>query len=390
VGIRVLVIDDNPHVSWQGRTYPVNATFHRFLSAVLDVTGAPVASIVHAVPLRPAREAPQTLPLDERLDVVGTTPFDGIAGFLRRAREITGRNAPVLRAALDGADLLWLKVPASNAFVAGWLAWRAGVPRFGYVAGSAREVARGRHLGLPSQAVGFAYDIAGLVAASGHRVVVGAHLIEGAGIVTSLVDPDEIRDPRRSTWPHEPGRLRLIWAGRLTAGKGIETLLEALSHLDASVTLDLVGDGPARGDFEARAEALGTRDRVTFVGYVAERGPYLQRLAAADLFVFPSSAEGFPKVILDALAVGLPVLASPAGALRDLGGAGVIQTVRAGDASLLREAIVRLVAEPDLVAGLRQRGNGFVAIHTAPAEAARLVESWRADFPHLPWGAAFG
>src|SRR5580765_7416882 len=154
MGIRVVVIDDNPHVRWEGRVYPVNATFHRFLAGVLDVPGAPVASIVHCVPLREANTEPATLPLDPRLEVVGTAPFEGIAGYVRRGPSLLRLNAAVLRPVIASADLVWIKVPASNALLAGWLAWRARVPRFGYVAGSALAVARGRRLGLPAQAVG--------------------------------------------------------------------------------------------------------------------------------------------------------------------------------------------------------------------------------------------
>jgi glycosyltransferase involved in cell wall biosynthesis len=384
VGIRVVVVDDNPHVSWQGLVYPVNATFHRFLSAVLDVPGSPVTSIVHCVPLREATEAPRTLPLDERLTVMGTEPFDGIAGFLRRAPAITRRNAPILRAALAEADLLWLKVPASNALLATWLARRARVARFVYVAGSAREVVAGQRRGLlgslAARTVAAAYDgIGRLVAVGGRRVVVGE------GIVTSLVDPAEIRDPA-GPWPREAGRLQLAWAGRLAAGKGIETLLDALTRLDASVTLDLLGDGSARDELEARARALGVLERVTFAGYVAARGPYLDRLAAADLFVFPSPAEGFPKVVLDAMAVGVPVIASPVGALRELSSANMIETVSAGNSARLEAAIRRLVEDPQRAKRLRQRGSTFAASHTGPAEAALLAEVWRAAFPELPWG----
>src|SRR5437016_12528718 len=109
MGIRVAVMDDNPHVRWEGRTYPVNATFHRFLSGVLDVPGAPVASIVDCVPLRDASAPPETLPLDPRLEVVGTAPFDGIAGYLRNAPAITRANRPILRVAIRDAALGWTK-----------------------------------------------------------------------------------------------------------------------------------------------------------------------------------------------------------------------------------------------------------------------------------------
>jgi glycosyltransferase involved in cell wall biosynthesis len=387
VGIRVVVVDDNPHVSWQGRVYPVNATFHRFLSAVLDVPGAPVASIVHAVPLRPASEPPRTLPLDERLEVAGTEPFDGIAGFLRNAPAITRRNVPILRAALAEADLLWLKVPASNALLATVLARRARVARFVYVAGSALDVVAGQRRGLlgglAARAVAAAYDgIGRLVAVGGQRVVVGEDIVGGRGLVTSLVEPAEVREPRAPR-PREPGRLRLAWAGRLAAGKGIEALLDAVARLDASVTLELLGDGPARGELEASARAMALSERVAFAGYLAERAPYLDSLAAADLFVFPSPAEGFPKVVLDAMAVGLPVVASTAGNLRALGAADLVESVPAGDAGALTLAIRRLADDPGRAALLTERGREFAASHTRPAEAARLVESWRASFPGL-------
>src|SRR6267154_6513673 len=113
MGIRVVVVDDNPHVRWEGRVYPVNATFHRFLAAVLDVPGAPVESIAHCVPLSEAGALPETLPLDPRLEVVGTAPFSGIGGYLIHAPALTLRNARVLRPVIASADLVWIKVPAS-------------------------------------------------------------------------------------------------------------------------------------------------------------------------------------------------------------------------------------------------------------------------------------
>src|SRR2546423_8806164 len=103
MGIRVLVVDDNPHVRWRGRVYPVDATFHRFLSAFLDLPGAPVASIAHAVPLRDLPDGaaePETQAVDPRLDTVPTAPFDGIAGYLRRLPAMLRTNRPILRAAI--------------------------------------------------------------------------------------------------------------------------------------------------------------------------------------------------------------------------------------------------------------------------------------------------
>jgi glycosyltransferase involved in cell wall biosynthesis len=390
VGIRVVVVDDNPHVSWQGQVYPVNATFHRFLSAVLDVPGAPVTSIVHCVPLRAASAPPATLPLDPRLEVVGTAPFDGIGGYLRHAPSLVRQNARTLRPVIASADLVWIKTPASNALLAGWLALTAGVPRFGYVAGSALAVARGRGLGLPSQAVGFAYDLAGRVAGGRQRVVVGEGLIGDGGIVTSLVEPEEIRDVSNAPWPADPSRLRLAWAGRLAPGKGLEVLLDALGILAAGgeaggrAELIILGDGPARPDLEARAARRGVADRIRWLGYVADRATYMDALAACDLFVSPSPAEGFPKVILDAMAIGLPVVATPTGHIAAIG-TGRFEPIRFSNAVAIADSIRSLMADPDRVKGIRTAAGLVATRHTSPAEAARLVARWRRDFPTLPW-----
>ena len=391
MGIRVVVVDDNPHVRWEGRVYPVNATFHRFLAGVLDVPGAPVASIVHCVPLRDASAQPPTLPLDPRLEVVGTAPFEGIAGFLRHAPALLRRNAAILRPVIASADLVWIKVPASNAPLAGWLASRPGVPRFGYVAGSALAVARGRGLGLTAQAVGVAYDLAGRLAAGRNRIVVGRGIVEGDGIVTSLIEPEEIRDTSGASWPAIPWRLRLAWAGRLAPGKGLEVLEDALALLVKGeeaghrVELVIVGDGPARAALEARAARLGVGDRIHWLGYVADRSTYLDALAACDMFVFPSPAEGFPKVILDAMAVGLPVVAAPAGQLQPLAAKRLIEAAAPGDAAALAAAIERVTGSAALAGRLTTGGRAFAQAHTRPAEAARLVGRWREWWPDLAW-----
>jgi glycosyltransferase involved in cell wall biosynthesis len=392
VGIRLLVVDDNPHVSWEGRVYPVNATFQQFAAGLLDLPAAPVASFTSCVPLRAASAAPATLPLDERIRVVGTAPFDGIAGYLRDLPLMIGANRSVLREAIGEADLVWLKVPASNAPLAGWLAWRARVPRFGYVAGSAFAVARARGLGVPARAVGLAYDVAGRLAGGRHRIVVGEGLVDGDGIVTSLVEPGEIRDVGTAPLPAIPWRLRLGWAGRLAPGKGLEALLDALAVLAASekpgdrVELVIIGDGPARAALKARAASLGVADRIHWLGYVADRPTYLDALAGCDLFVFPSPAEGFPKVVLDAMAVGLPVVAKPSGQLATLAAGGLIEAVHSHDAGELAGAIGRLVAVPARAGTLAAAGSAFAAEHTRPAEAARLVSRWQSWWPDLPWG----
>jgi len=386
--IRLAVIDDNPHVSWEGRTYPVDATFGRFLSAVLEVDAA-IGSIDHCVPLRPAVAPPKTEPTDTRLRIVGTAPFDGIAGYLRHAPTLIRENRRILAPVVAAADLVVIKVPASNAPIAGWLSIRSRTPRLGYVAGSALAVARARRLGLPAQIVGIAYDLAGRLAGGRERIVVGEDIVDGHGVVTSLVDESEIREPVGGPWPAIPWRLRLAWAGRLAPGKGLDVLIDAVASLvseDAPTQVELVilGDGPARAGLDAHAGRKGIADRIRWMGHVSDRSVYLDALAACDLFVFPSPAEGFPKVILDAMAVGLPVVATPAGSLGGLAAAGLIQpTGSRPDA--VAAAVRALAGDARAALRLRTSGTAFAARHTRRAEAGRLVERWRDGFPSLPW-----
>ncbi len=399
-GIRVAYLDDAPHLAWDGRVHAANATFHRFAARLLDVRDpdgrAPIASLVACVPVRAAGTAPARLPLDPRIRVVATAPFDGIAGFVRHAPAILARNLRPLRSAIAASDVVLLRLPASNGPLAAAVAGMLRVPRVGYVAGSVRAVvaAQARHgpAGAGARLLAAAYDGGTRLATLGAPVVVvGEHLAAG-GVVASLVMDAEIRDPGADrAWLADPGALRIAWSGRLVTGKGIEGLLEAVARLRArppggrAVSLLLLGEGPASDVLRARATELGLGEAVTFAGYVATRRDYMAALGTADLFVHPSPAEGFPKVVLDAMAVGLPVLATPAGLLAGIAAPpGRAPTAErpieavAGTPSAIEDAIRALVAAPDRAAALVAAGTSFARSHTAQAEAGRLAEILRA------------
>lgn len=111
---------------------------------------------------------------------------------------------------------------------------------------------------------------------------------------------------RSSSCPHS--KPFILGIGRLSYQKGFDTLLCAFAQLKHP-TLDLVllGDGPLKPDLEALAVTLGVKDRVVLAGFVDDPSVYLR---AAALFVLASRWEGFPNVLTEALASGVPVVST--------------------------------------------------------------------------------
>jgi glycosyltransferase involved in cell wall biosynthesis len=166
-----------------------------------------------------------------------------------------------------------------------------------------------------------------------------------------------------------------VFAGRLTPEKGVDVLLRALAGPTGLTGALVVGDGAARPALEAEAARLGVP--VRFCGYHADVGPLL---AAGDVFVQPSRSEGLPFAALEAMAHGLPVVASRVGGLAGLlDGCG--RTVPPDDVGALRAALATLAADPAARARLGDAARARVAaefglpammagVHAAYDEAA--------------------
>jgi glycosyltransferase involved in cell wall biosynthesis len=261
------------------------------------------------------------------------------------------------------------------------------VPHFAWVAGSvaAVAIAQGRRAptGGVARLVGGAYDaVTRLAGRSGPTVRLGP------GLFASVVTDAEIDESRKAVRDTTAQPARVVWAGRMAGEKGLTDLVEAVRLLregGRDLALVLVGDGPARPAIE-RALAVLPAHRVEDYGFVGDRTSYMELLRTGDLLVHPSHADAVPKVLVEAMAAGLPIVASDAGAVGDILGDGERgRLVPASDTRALAAAIGELL---DDVAGrqaLRRRGLDWAADHTAEAEARRLIDLLRAEFPHLHW-----
>jgi glycosyltransferase involved in cell wall biosynthesis len=166
----------------------------------------------------------------------------------------------------------------------------------------------------------------------------------------------------------------------LRPGKGVETMIEAMPRLARAhpgVQLAIAGDGPQRASLEALAAELGVSGWVCFLGETPGPGRLLDGI---DLFVNPSWAESFPYSSLEAMAAGLPVVATDVGGTREAVADGISgYLVAPRDPRALAEAIAVVLSRPDRGAGLGEAGRRrieqqFTVSHMAAGTAAVYAE----------------
>lgn len=164
----------------------------------------------------------------------------------------------------------------------------------------------------------------------------------------------------------------LTFVGRLHAQKDVAALLHAAARLQEEwpqIHVLLVGEGPEEDALRRLAGELGLKEQVSFTGSVADVIPYLD---ATDVFVHPSRAEGMPGSLLEAMACGLPCVATHIGGTVDIitdGENGFL--VPPGDAWSLGAAIARLLEDPALARRLGARARATVEARFTMAGVAQ-------------------
>jgi len=152
----------------------------------------------------------------------------------------------------------------------------------------------------------------------------------------------------------------LITVGRLSKRKGQATVLRAFERVQKEVPeaqLDVLGKGPARDDLESLAVELGVSDSVTFHGFV-DFDRKVELMNKAGLFLFASRQEGFGLVLLEAMAAGLPIVATRLPVYEDFFECGSNDyLLNTRDSQDYAKTVLKLMESPDRMAevGLRNR-----------------------------------
>jgi glycosyltransferase involved in cell wall biosynthesis len=159
--------------------------------------------------------------------------------------------------------------------------------------------------------------------------------------------------------------------------KDVPSLIRAMplvrDALDCGVTLLVVGDGPQRDELERLADDLGVASNIRFLGY---RDDAIQILASSDILCHATLFEGMPMVVLEAMALGLPVVATRAPGVTDVvddGRTGILVPPR--DPKALADAIVRVVEDDDLRKRMVEAAREAIAsAHNTAAWTARIEQ----------------
>jgi glycosyltransferase involved in cell wall biosynthesis len=216
----------------------------------------------------------------------------------------------------------------------------------------------------------------GPVTVYGRRPGQPAHVVP---FFNAVLSADHIRGAKRSA-PHR--ELRVLYVGRLSRAKNVDALLHAVAQLERDgleVDCRIVGEGPQRPALEGLAGELDLSGRVRFLGGLSLEKT-VEQYRWADALVLVSRTEGWPKVVLEAMAFGLVCVASDSGTLRMILAEGRGILVPVGGSEEVASALRELAAEPERFVPTRRAAAAWAGRYTIErlAEALRrlLADGW--------------
>jgi glycosyltransferase involved in cell wall biosynthesis len=324
-------------------------------------------------------------------------PYRHVTDYIRQLPQALVRNVPTLRREISVADLVWIRLPAANGPLAFILAkiYRKPVVVFLVAYPAAGEFAADGPVTLRSVLVRVAtymeWQSIAVVARKSLVFAYGNDLAarlraKGASRVhvtfTSLVDIIPPAIPEQRPAPET----RLLFAGRFAPEKGIDLILDA-AHLlidqGHSIHVDLVGDGPLAEQLR-RHPFVTNYSSVTFHGWIHDDTALDRFFQRADIFVHPSRSEGIPKVLLKAMAHGLPIVTTTVGGIPDIvtdGLTGLL--IPPNNAPLVAEAIKRLISEPAYSRRLGGSARKYAGQHTSANQADSIWLKIQNTYPEI-------
>lgn len=379
----ILFVNDNHCVAYDDRFEFENSAFHKFLRAFPNA---------HAVLSSPCLDrhgnSRRASTVIDGVNVWTRTGYGRAQSFYANLPSMLVRGGADLWRHIRHADAVIVVLPACFAPVTYAIALLLRKPIFVYVVGDVRDVVQ-----AAESYTGLARTASRLVArweafvtrhlarrhttfALGRRLqaLLREFGIESRNAMTSLVRTEQIRSPT-SAPPLQ--QLRLVSVGRLSAEKGFDIALTALQQLlreGWDVTYTIVGSGPLESHLRDRIEEAQLDGRVELAGSRTQEQIVSTIYPEHDIFVLSSLSEGIPKVLLEAMAAALPIVASNVGGVVDLLGKDQERgwLVPPNDSSALAKAIRACAADPVARQRRTEAATSFIRNHTMEAEASAI------------------
>lgn len=178
------------------------------------------------------------------------------------------------------------------------------------------------------------------------------------GIDTEIFQPNDGSSRMREIWKIPNDQMVVGFMGRLNKQKNIPLLLEAFGEVlkqEPSIHLMIAGEGPLRGKLERQVAEKGFSQQVHFLGFLTDTVPFYE---AIDIFAQASDIEGMPNAVLEAMALGKPVVATAVGGVPELiqdGEEGIL--VEKGSAEGLARAVLKLIQKAELRKRMGKKGR---------------------------------
>jgi len=203
--------------------------------------------------------------------------------------------------------------------------------------------------------------------------------ILSSGIDVQAYSKDAHSRPRE----FDPGRFTVLFVGRYVKAKGIEVMLKAIEGIPDEqrrrFSFVFLGDGPMTGDIQAAAARLGCIQNLGVIEHT-RTAPYFVH---ADAFVLPSLTEGVPMALLEAMASGVPAVASKVGGVGASFSPEVVRLVEPGDPRVLAESLMWLEQNRADAKALGEKGRLFVAQRFSWDRVVKRVSEVYGDLPSV-------
>ena len=321
-------------------------------------------------------------------------PYYGgsVSSFFKSIHKIAIPTIRNIYTCINSADLIMIRIPSPIAIIS-WIFSRIqNKPYFVYIAGDVVKAAShgDKYNKITERVIAKAASkyfrvLEKIVCYNTLSFAVGSDLYKEFNkvskkcvmIIPSTITTEIITRKRLDATKKE---WSVLYVGRLVPVKGIMYLLQAISILERrnkknKITLHLAGDGYARSKLEKMADTLKISHMVKFHGRIPFGENMWNMYKRADLFVLPSLSEGIPKVILEAMAFGLPVIATNVGGIPD-----VVKHKKTGllveprSPEQLAQAIEEIIENKELRENIIYNSHQFIKEHTVE----RFAESmWK-------------